>query len=193
IDEYHAHKDDSVREVLESAMGAREQPLIYIITTAGFNIASACKHYEDVCKEILDGQKEDDGTVIMIHDVDDPENYENEKEWVKSNPNLGESLNWEYLRSEFQKAVNQPSKMPNFKTKHLNMWVDAPTVWISQEIWQKNKVDEIPEELFSDLGSFRAVDLSTTTDITADVILSEPDENGVRYLQAFFFCPKDTK
>src|SRR5690606_28515710 len=125
IDEYHAHKDDSVREVLESAMGAREQPLIYIITTAGFNIASACKHYEDVCKEILDGQKEDDGTFIMIHDVDDPENYENEKEWVKSNPNLGESLNWEYLRSEFQKAVNQPSKMPNFKTKHLNMWVDA--------------------------------------------------------------------
>src|SRR5690606_27633950 len=159
---------------------------------AGFNIASVCKHYEDVCKEILNGQKEDDSTFIMIHDADDPEGYQDESEWLKANPNLGVSINLDYLRSEFKKAINQPSKMPNFKTKHLNMWVDAPSVWIPQEIWNKNKVDDIPDSVFSEYGSYRAVDLSTTTDITADIILSEPDQDGIRYLQAFFFCPKDT-
>lgn len=196
IDEYHAHKDDGVREVLESAMGARKQPLMYIITTAGFNIASVCKLYEDVCKEILDGYKEDDSTWVMIHDPDEGEDgkvdWEDEANWIKANPNLGDAISIDYLRSEFQKAKNQLSKVPNFKTKHLNMWVDAPSVWIPQEIWQKNKVDHIPESKFKEFGSFRAVDLSTTTDITADIVLSEPDENDIRYLKCFFFCPKDT-
>lgn len=192
IDEYHAHKDDSVREVLESAMGARMQPLIYIITTAGTNVVSSCKLYEDVCVEILEGQKEDDSTFIMIHDLDEGDDWEDETTWIKANPNLGVSVNMDFLRAEYQKAVNQPSKAPNFKTKHLNMWVDAPEIWIPTEIWKKNKVDSIPMEKFTEFGSFSALDLSTTTDITAYIALSEPDENLDRYILPYFFCPKDT-
>ncbi|QLE02897.1 terminase large subunit [Galbibacter sp. BG1] len=192
IDEYHAHKDDGVREVLESAMGARKQPLIYLITTAGFNVASVCKQYEDVCKEILAGIKEDDSTFIMIHDLDEKDDWENPDNWVKSNPNLGESIAINYLKTEYQKAKNQPSKAPNFKTKHLNLWVDAPSVWIPAEIWNQNKVESIPMSKFTEFGSFRAIDLSTTTDITADIILSEPDEDGFRYIKPFFYCPADT-
>jgi phage terminase large subunit-like protein len=192
IDEYHAHKDDSIREVLESAMGARLQPLIYIITTAGTNVVSACKLYEDVCVEILEGQKEDDSTFIMIHDLDDDDDWQDETNWIKANPNLGVSISMDYLRSEFQKAINQPSKAPNFKTKHLNMWVDSPEIWIPTEIWKKNKVDSIPMEKFQTFGSFAALDLSTTTDLTAYINLSEPDENGDRYILPYFFCPKDT-
>lgn len=191
IDEYHAHKDDGVREVLESAMGARKQPLMYIITTAGFNTASVCKMYEDVCKEILDGIKEDDSTWIMIHEPDDGDNWEDEKTWMKANPNLGESITLDYLRDEYQKAVNQPSKIPNFKTKHLNLWVDAPSVWIPAEIWNRNNVGEIPIDKFQ-VGSVAAVDLSTTKDITAYIILTEPDQEGKRYVKPFFFCPADT-
>lgn len=192
IDEYHAHKDDSIREVLESAMGARLQPLIYIITTAGTNVVSACKLYEDVCVEILEGQKKDDSTFIMIHDLDDDDDWQDETNWIKANPNLGVSISMDYLRSEFQKAINQPSKAPNFKTKHLNMWVDSPEIWIPTEIWKKNKVEKIPVEKFAEYGSFAALDLSTTTDLTAYIILSEPDENGDRYILPHFFCPKDT-
>lgn len=192
IDEYHAHKDDSIREVLESAMGARLQPLIYIITTAGTNIVSSCKLYEDVCVEILEGQKEDDSTFIMIHDLDDDDDWQDETNWIKANPNLGVSVGLDYLRTEFQKAINQPSKAPNFKTKHLNMWVDSPEIWIPTEIWKKNKVKTIPMEKFQTFGSFAALDLSTTTDLTAYINLSEPDENGYRYILPYFFCPKDT-
>ena len=192
VDEYHSHKDDGVREVLESAMGARLQPLMYIITTAGFNKASVCKLYEDVCKEILDGIKEDDSTFIMIHEPDDADDWEQPETWMKANPNLGFSVNIEYLKSEYKKAYNQPSKVPNFKTKHCNFWVDGANVWIPAEIWDANKVDEIPVSKFRELGSFAGGDLSTTTDITAYAILSEPDENKIRYLKVFFFCPKDT-
>lgn len=192
IDEYHAHTTDGVREVLESAMGARLNPLTYIITTAGTNIASVCKNYEDVCVDILNGIKEDDSTFIMIHDLDEGDDWENPDNWYKANPNLGVSISMDYLKTEYTKAVNQPSKSPNFKTKHLNLWVDAPSVWIPQEIWNKNQVDKIPFEKFKKHGSFAAVDLSTTKDLTALIFLSEPDEEENRYILPFFFCPLDT-
>lgn len=192
IDEYHAHTSDGVREVLESAMGARLNPLTYIITTAGTNIASVCKNYEEVCNDILNGIKEDDSTFIMIHDLDADDDWENPENWKKANPNLGVSISMDYLKTEYTKAVNQPSKAPNFKTKHLNMWVDAPSVWIPQEIWNKCKVDHIPIDKFTKHGCFAAVDLSTTTDLTALIFLSEPDEDENRYVMPFFFCPKET-
>ncbi|WP_435624485.1 terminase large subunit [Flagellimonas sp.] len=192
IDEYHAHATDDVREVLESGMGNRKQPILYILTTAGFNLSSVCKAYEEVCIEILTGKKQDDSTLILIHDLDEGDDWEDRENWIKANPNLGKSVFMDFLIGEYTKAKNQPSKAPNFKTKHLNMWVDAPTVWIPKEIWSRNKVTEIQLSKFKEYGCYGAVDLSTTTDITAVVFLSEPDENEVRYLLPFFFCPNDT-
>lgn len=192
IDEYHAHKDDSVKENLESSSVNRSQPITYHITTAGVNLASFCKLYEDSVIEVLEGRKRDDHLWIMIHDLDDGDDWENEENWAKANPLLGQGLAIDNIRKEYIKAVNQFSKIPNFKTKHLNMWVDAPEIWIPNEIWMKNKVDEIPLDKFKQFGSIAAVDLSTTTDITAYVILSEPDENECRYVLPFFFVPKDT-
>lgn len=192
IDEYHAHKDDTVKENLESSAISRPQPLVYHITTAGFNLSSVCKLYEDSCKDVLLGLKEEDSTLIMIHDLNEDDDWEDESVWPKANPNLNVSALLDRIRSEYTKAVNQPSKIPNFKTKHLNLWVDAPSIWIPNEIWMKNKVDEIPIEKFKLFGSFRAIDLSTTTDITADIILSEPDKDGVRYIKPSFYCPADT-
>lgn len=192
LDEYHAHPTDGVREVLESAMGARLQPIMYIITTAGFNTASVCKQYEDVCKDILLGLKEDDSTFIMIHDLDEGDDWENPDNWAKANPNLGVSISLDYLKTEYQKAKNQPSKIPNFKTKHLNMWVDAPEVWIPDEIWMQNATTEDFSDKFKELGSVSATDLSTTTDLTADVYLTYPDADGKQYLKVNVYCPLDT-
>lgn len=192
IDEYHSHKNDGVREVLESAMGARREPLIYIITTAGFNKAGVCKQYEDVCKEILDGIKEDDSTLVMIHEPDKNDDWEDPQTWKKANPNLGISVNLDYLKAEYTKAKNQPSKIPNFKTKHCNLWVDALEEWIPSEVWNRNQVDCISPALFKRLGCFAGMDLSTRKDITALVLVSNPDQNGIRYIKPFLFCPLDT-
>lgn len=191
IDEYHAHKDDGVREVLESAMGARTNPLLYIITTAGFNTASVCKQAEDVYKDILSGIKKDDHTFIMIHDLDNGDDWEDPQNWYKANPNLNGSISMDYLTVEFNKAKNQPSKTPNFKTKHLNMWVDAAEVRIPDKIWMKSS-DPIRLENFTKYGCAGALDLSSTTDLTALVFVSNPDEESVRDILPIIFCPFDT-
>jgi phage terminase large subunit-like protein len=192
IDEYHAHPTDAVKENLESSSVQRRQPITWHITTAGTNIASVCKNYEDSVIEVLEGRAKDDRLWIMIHDIDDGDDWQDETIWYKANPLLGIGLDIENIRVEFTKTINQPSKIPNFKTKHLNMWVDAPTIWIPNEIWQRNKVKEISLSLFHEFGSYAALDLSTTTDISAFVILSEPDNDGCRYIKPFFFCPEDT-
>jgi len=203
IDEYHAHKDDTVREVLESAMGARDQPLVYIITTAGFNLKSACKLAEDSYKDILLGLNQDDHTLIMIHQMDDGDDWEDENNWIKANPSAEHVTTlMGFMRREYIKAKNQPSKIPNFKTKSLNMWVDGENVWIPSEIWKKNDINfardkkldrlEVDVAKFKRFGSYAGLDLSTTTDITAFVLMSEPDDDGIRYIKPFLFCPEDT-
>lgn len=203
IDEYHAHPTDAVKENLESSSVQRRQPLTWHITTAGTNIASVCKNYEDSVIEVLEGRKKDDRLWIMIHDIDEGDDWQDETIWYKANPLLGQGLDIENIRVEFTKVINQPSKIPNFKTKHLNMWVDAPTIWIPNEIWKRNNVlkfptlkynnlTEIPLSIFQQFGSYFALDLSTTTDITAFVGISEPDADGYRFLKPFFFCPEET-
>ena len=197
IDEYHAHPNDGVKENLESSMASRKQPLVYIITTAGVNISGVCKNFEDSCVNVLDGLNEDDHALIMIHDLDEGDDWEDETVWCKANPNLGITVTLDFLRKEYNKARNQPSKIPNFKTKHLNMWVDAPEIWIPTEIWLKNKVGVRDYEgLFIEKskkhGSVVAIDLSTTIDLTAQVWLTNPDESGNRYIMPYFFCPLTT-
>lgn len=191
IDEYHAHANDGVKENLESSSVNRLQPITYHITTAGVNLAGVCKNYEDAVLEVLEGRKIDNHLWIMIHDLDEGDDWTSEENWYKANPLLGSGLKIENIRVEYTKAINQPSKIPNFKTKHLNMWVDAPTIWIPNEIWMRNKVDEIPMEAFSKFKSYGALDLSTTTDLACFLALSEPNENNKRFLKAFFFCPEE--
>lgn len=197
IDEYHAHKDDSVKENLESSMASRVQPIVYTITTAGVNLSGVCKKFEETCESILNKQLEDDHFFVMIHDLDDGDDWEVIENWQKANPNLGVSVDKSFLIKEYNKAKNQPSKIPNFKTKHLNMWVDAPEIWIPSEVWKRNIVKtKNYEKLFLEkaqkFGTYAGLDLSTNIDITAYVLLTNPDENGNQYIKPYFFCPQNT-
>lgn len=191
IDEYHAHKDDSVKENLESSSAARLQPITYTITTAGTNIHGVCKNFEDSCINILEGVAEDDTFLIMIHDLDDGDDWEDQTVWQKANPNLGVTVSLDFLQKEYLKAKNQPSKAPNFKTKHLNMWVDAPSVWIPGAAWDKC-MQPIKEENFAKYGNCGGLDLSSTTDLTAFGLMSKPDAEGYRDFKLYCFCPEDT-
>lgn len=192
IDEYHAHPNDALKEVLESSMLKRSQPLTYQITTAGFNTASVCKQYEDMCIDVLNGDKKDDSLFIMIHDLDEDDDWQDQSNWIKANPLWDYGLNIAELKAAFLDAKNQPSKSYNFKTKHLNQWVDAPTVWIPTEVWNKNEIQTLPLSAFENYGSYAGLDMSSTTDFTAYASLSEPDNNDIRYLHVDLFCPEDT-
>lgn len=195
VDEYHAHVDDGVKKNMESSAVLRSQPIIYHITTAGTNIQSACKRYEDeICIPALEGQAELNHLWVMIHEMDADDDWEDPNNWIKANPLLNQGLTLESLMLRFEEIKVRPSDAPEFKTKNLNMWVDAPSVWIPSEIWAKCKHDLKPDEVlekFKTYGGYAGGDLSTKLDITAFVMLSEPDEFGDRYVVPFFFCPND--
>lgn len=191
LDEYHAHKDDSVKENLESSSVQRSQPITYHITTAGTNTFGVCKLYEDTCVEILQGQKQDDSLWIMIHDLDEGDDWEDEANWHKANPLLNQGLSIEGIRKEYTKAVNQRSKVFNFKTKHLNMWVESSTTWITDEEWMLNK-DKVKLASFIKYGCAGGIDLSTNIDLTATAFMSNPDPEGFRDLIVLSYCPLDT-
>lgn len=193
IDEYHAHKDDTVKENLESSSVMRSQPLIYHITTAGAMIGSPCYDYEQSCIDILRGIKDDDHSWIMIHNLDANDDWQDESNWYKANPLLGNGLSIDNIQREFIKACNQPSKVPNFKTKHLNIWVNSMDTFFEDGQWMhKNNADAIIEENFKKYGCCLALDLSTNRDLTALSAVSHPDANGIRDHKVIHFCPQAT-
>jgi len=191
IDEYHAHKDNTIKENLESSSVARLQPVISHITTAGFNKHGVCKLYEDMCIDILEGVLEDDTFLIMIHKMDKEDDWEDPENWIKCNPNLNVTVSLDSLKKEYLKAKNLPASISNFKTKGLNMWVDGASQWIPAEILKKC-AKPIIEENFAKLGNCGALDLSSTKDLTCYAMISKPDENGIRDLKLWCFCPLDT-
>ena len=96
-----------------------------------------------------------------------------------------------YLKREYTKAINQPSKIPNFKTKHLNMWVDAAETRIEDHIWMKSD-KKIKLANFIKNGCAGALDMSSTTDLSSLGLVSNPDENGIIDILPLLFCPSDT-
>ena len=191
LDEYHAHKTSELLEVIETGMGARRQPLLYIITTAGFNKASPCYKFRKVCIDILKGIKEDESVFVMIFELDEEDDWKDESVWVKANPNIGKAPYWHYMRGQFLKAQNEGStKEVQFKTKNLNMWVGSSDTWIKDEDIIKN-VREYTEESLEGKECFVALDLASVKDITALVLLF-PLEDGSFKTLYYLFCPEKT-
>lgn len=146
IDEYHAHPDNELVNVLQTGMGMRPQPMTDIITTAGFDMGSPCYNFRKTCMDVLEGRKEDDALLVLIFNLDNEDEWAtNEDEWEKANPNMADPFLREkvilpYLRQQVKEALNEGGeKIVEVKTKNFNIWCDAPTVWISKEIWGMNQ------------------------------------------------------
>jgi phage terminase large subunit-like protein len=136
IDEYHVHKSDKVKDSLGTGQSAREQPLMFVITTAGYNKQGPCYKHRDVCIGMLEDKYSLDNVFCLIYGVDEKDDWKEESNWGKANPTLGVTTKIEKLREEFQMALRSGSKEVDFKTKRLNLWVDAETTWIPSETWK---------------------------------------------------------
>lgn len=188
IDEFHAHKDSGMFDVIKSAFGARRQPLMFIITTAGFNKNGACYAYRDNVIKVLRDVNQDDTLFGMIYTLDQNEEWDNPKMWIKSNPNLGVSLSVDYLAGEIKDAKNRPEAVRNVMTKNVNLWVDAEKTWIMDEVWQKCDGKTVLADLQS-CDCRGGLDLSNVSDITAFVLLF--NENDRFQLLPFFWIPQE--
>ncbi len=121
FDELHAYKDSSVIEVIESSHGSRTNYLRFFITTAGYVRDGAYDTMYSYYERLLDGHFEDDTKHAFIYELDDVEEVNNPDMWIKANPNLGVSLNLDYLKAAVKTAQDDPSKMGNLLTKHFNI------------------------------------------------------------------------
>ena len=180
IDEYHAHKTSEIFDVLVSSSGARRQPLNWNITTAGFNKDGPCYQLRDYATKILQGIHEDDSMFCVIYTLDDGDDWKDEKNWAKANPNLNVSVFIDYLRKQAKKAEQMPSALTNFLTKHLNIWVNAETLWMNMEKWKECGSDykePDPDEVES---VYCGLDLATTSDICSFEMVFEMKDGSLK-------------
>jgi phage terminase large subunit-like protein len=194
VDEYHAHRDNSMVEVMESAIGAREQPLIYIITTAGFDKNSACYQEErSLAVQILERSIDPipENYFCLIYTLDEEDDWTDPNVWIKANPNLGISVRWEYLEKRIQLALLSPSKQNKIITKNLNIWTQSETRWIKDDVW-KLCGSSIVEKAFTGHKCYAGMDLSATQDITAVVYCFPPEKKKGKYRFIYrFFIPEN--
>ena len=189
LDEYHAAKNNSLKAVLESGQGTRDNPLEIIITTAGFDKLGPCYELRTTATEILSNLKEDDSFFIAIYSLDKEDDWKDEKNWIKSNPNLDVTVKSSYLKKEVRKAINTPSDEVNVKTKNLNMWCDSSDVWIPDD-YILSCSEAVDLSAFSSRNDcFCGIDLSSTSDLTAVSFMVPSD--GKAYFKTFYYLPEE--
>lgn len=176
IDELHAHKTRDMLDLLDTATGARRQPLIFMITTAGSRLASVGREMHEHAEKVLDGTIQDDSFFAVIHSIDEGDVWEDEINWTKANLNLGISVKADDLRRKAERAKSIPSALNAFLRLYLNVWTQAESAWITPKVWNASAGDVNPEELRG-RKCFGGMYLSTTTDISA-LTLSFPMEDG---------------
>lgn len=166
-DERHAWATNEIYDLIKTGMGARTQPLIFSISTAGMD--TSLPYYADVqvLRDVLLGLKEKDNHFIMLYIPDEGDRYDDPDTWRKVNPNLGVSVSEEYMAAECAEAkMKGGSTLAAFCVKNLNMWVDAPTVWIPDNDVAANNADFDKSRLVG-AECWVGIDFSRKTDITA--------------------------
>lgn len=187
IDEYHEHDTDHMVDAMQTGMGAREQPLLSIITTAGSNLGGPCYEMRRDIIRILEGQVVDESTFGIIYGIDEDDAWDDPESLKKANPNFGISVFPEFLLTQLAQAKRSASKQNAFRTKHLNQWVGARTVWMNMLAWQRQKRPFELEEMRG-CRCIAAVDLASKKDVAPIGLLFEKGADW--YFKPFFFAPE---
>lgn len=192
LDELHEAVDSKLFDVLRSGQGFREQPLMLSITTAGFRIGGFCNNYEDYCKEILMGQKVDDTLFALLYTLDDGDDWTDESNFIKSNPNLGITVKRDWLSEQVNQAKNSPTLEVGVKTKNLNVWCSSSTTWIPEQYIRKSLIDVDLTE-FKNKNNYLVYlgfDLAAISDLTAVSIMFVDPDTEEYFFKTWYYLPK---
>lgn len=196
-DELHAWRNREMWDVLETATGSREQPMMIAITTAGMDRQSVCYEKHEYTRKVLEGWKDgsfvDDTWFGIIFTIDEGDDWRDESVWIKANPNLGVSKYIEDLRMKAKRAEQMPAALNNFLRRELNVWVQGEMKWMDMEAWRKcgGLIDalDLPEHLIG-RSCYAGLDLSSTSDLTA-LALVFPDDDGFYDAVVRLWLPED--
>lgn len=190
-DEPHSYPDSSLFDVMTESMAHREQPLSLLLSTAGYNQQGFFKRLLDYAVQVKDGIIENDSIYLMYFGIKDDEDWNSEEVWRRVNPALGYGVKMDYLRDKYKKALYSGEEEVSFKTKHLNMWTNSADVWIKNEVWVDSFKYTVEENELSGRECYAGLDLASTTDITAFVMVF-PNEDGVFDVVCRFWIPEDS-
>ena len=192
IDEFHAFRDSAIFNLITSSMGARKQPLLLLISTAGFDLYSFCKQYRDTCVDILKELKTDDTIAPFIFEMDSDDNWEDPINWPKCCPALDITVSKEYMQEQLTKAKNMTSEEAQIKTKTFNLWVSSSSVWIPEELITNASEHFDIFDMFNNCESayaFAGIDLASNFDMTSLTIMLRTS-NGEYYFKTHCFLPE---
>lgn len=195
IDEYHEHDSDNLYATMLTGMGARKQPLMLIITTAGANIEGPCYDKRREVIEMLEGLVPSDELFGWIWTIDEDDDWKDPEVLAKANPNIGVSVYKEYLISQQQRAIKQPRFTNRFKTKHLGIWVTAKTGFFNMAQWEKFKDPTLTLEQFEGQPCILSFDLARKLDMNSMSRIFWRDIDGKRHYYSVapkFWVPEDT-
>lgn len=191
LDEVHATPTLALAENLESGSIFRDQPLLAYVTTRGFYRAGALDELEDSFIPILEGKWEDDSVFPLIFSMDEGDNWEDEANWPKSNPNIGVTITLENLRQLYQTAKTKGgTAIVNFMTKNLNMRTNVASVWIQDDIWRKGSTVYSNNDL-AGKKCYAGLDLASTRDIAAFSMFFPPTEDQPARHITRYYCPEE--
>lgn len=176
-DEFHEHKNSDLVDTFSTGMGAREQPLLIMITTAGSDMGGPCFAKRDDIIKILNGSVNDDRVFGIIYSLDDNDKWDTIKAQIKANPNYDLTVDAEFLKGQLSQARRSPIKQVAYKTKHLNLWVGAKAAWMNMLAYQKCKHKTLKLEQFKGRRCIVGIDLASKIDIASMSIVFLPTSN----------------
>ncbi len=194
IDELHAHRTREVYDVVKTSIGKRAQPLLWCITTAGFNLTGICMEVRRFVCKVLDGSVAEDTQFGVIYTIDEHDDWRDEQALIKANPNWGVSVQPKAVLANLSMALSDPSAENNFRTKHLDEWRNADCAWLQMSRWRRCYRPDVSVEDFAGCQCIYGIDLATKIDITAVVKLFwRTEDDGIvhYYLFADFWLPSE--
>lgn len=194
IDELHAHKTREVYDVVKTSIGKRAQPLLWCITTAGFNLSGICYEVRRFVTKVLDKSVTEDSQFGIIYTVDDGIDWRTEDALKMANPNWGISVMPKAILANLSMALSDPSAENNFKTKHLDIWCNANAAFLDMQKWRKCYKPDVTIDDFEGYPCIYGLDLAAKTDIAALVRLfwrEEDDGNVHYYVFPTFWIPEE--
>ena len=193
FDEIHAQPNRKLYDVLTKGSGdAREQPLFFIITTAGNDKNSICYELHTKALDLMAGRKKDATFYPVVYGLEHEEDWTDEANWYKANPSLGHTIQIDRVREAYRNAVENPAEENVFKQLRLNIWTSASIRWIPEQVYDKGNLP-IDRDFLRGRMCYGGLDLSSTSDITALVLAFPPRSDDEKYiLLPFFWLPEDT-
>lgn len=193
FDELHAQPNRKFFDVMTKGSGdARMQPLYFLITTAGNDTNSICYEIHSKAKDIIEGRKIDNTFYPVIYGASEDEDWTSPDVWAKVNPSLGITFGLDKVQDYCNSAKNNPAEENSFRQLRLNQWVKQESRWLSMSKIEDCKLDFDERDLEGRV-CYAGLDLSSTTDLTAFVLVFPPlDEDDKYFVLPYFWLPKET-